>query len=127
MDVDETRKKKIREYLVAALIAAVIGIALGVYLGVGTGPDVRDQRRGTDTIGTELERAVDRERRAAGDAHELAGDAEGIAGEIDEIREELGNAEREAGLAVEGTDRADILIGECQSIIAGVRARGAKD
>ncbi len=75
----------------------------------------------------ELERAVDRERRAAGEAHELAGEAESFGDEIGSVREELEDAQREAGLALEGTDGADRLVGECQQIIAGVRRRGAKD
>ena len=58
---------------------------------------------------------------------ELAGDAESLGNEIGSVREKLEDAQREAGLALEGTDRADVLIGECQQIIAGVRRRGAKD
>ena len=58
---------------------------------------------------------------------ELAGAAESLGGEVGSVREELEDARREAGLALEGTDRADDLIGECQQILAGVRRRGAKD
>ncbi len=58
---------------------------------------------------------------------ELAGDAESIGDEIGSVREKLEDAQREAGLALEGTDRSDVLIGECQQIIARVRGRGAKD
>ena len=123
MDVEGNRKKAL--YLCAAVALGLL--ALGYFLCLGAGEDVRDQRGGTDTARGELERVVERERRAAGEAMELAGDAESLGDEIGSVREELEDAQREAGLALEGTDRADLLIGECQSIIAGVRARGATD
>ena len=123
MDVEGNRKKA----LCCGLAAALVLLALGCFLGLGVREDVRDQRNGTDAIGRELERAVERERRAAGEAHELAGDAESLGDEIGSVREELEDAQRETGLALEGTDRADVLIGECQQIIEGVRRRGAKD
>ena len=102
-------------------------LVAGYFLCFGVREDVRDQRNGTDTVRRELERVVERERRAAGEAHELAGEAENLGDEIGSVREELEDAQREAGLALEGTDRADSFIGECQQIIAGVRGRGAKD
>ena len=82
-------------------------LVAGYFLCFGVREDVRDQRNGTDTVRRELERVVERERRAAGEAHELAGEAENLGDEIGSVREELEDAQREAGLALEGTDRAD--------------------
>ena len=116
-----------KKALYCGIAVFALGAALGLCLGISTGEDVRDHGVGADALGRELERAVERERRAAGEALELAGDAESLGDEIGSVREELEDAQREAGLALEGTDRADVLIGECQQIIAGVRRRGAKD
>ena len=121
--MEGNRKKAL--YLCAAVALGLL--ALGYFLCLGAGEDVRDQRNGTDAARRELERAVERERRAAGEAMELAGDAERHGNEIGRVREELEDAQREAGLALEGIDYSDVLIGECQQIIAGVRGRGAKD
>ena len=123
MDVEGNRKKA----LYCGLAALALVLALGCFLCLGIREDVRDQRNGTDAARRELERAVERERRAAGEAMELAGDAERHGDEIGSVREELEDAQREAGLALEGIDYSDVLIGECQQIIAGVRGRGAKD
>ena len=71
MDVEGNRKKAL--YLCAAIALGLL--ALGYFLCLGAGEDVRNQRGGTDAIGRELERAVERERWAAGETHELAGDA----------------------------------------------------
>ena len=116
-----------KKALYCGVVFLALGVALGLYLGIGAGENVRDHGVGADAVGIELERAVERERRAAGEALELAGDAESLGDEIGSVREELEDAQREAGLALEGTDRADVLIGECQQIIAGIRERGAKD
>ena len=90
------------------------------------GKDVRDQRGGADAARDELERAIDYEQRATRETRELAGEAENLGDELGTVREKLEDARREVGLVVEGNDRADSLIGECQQIIAGVRARGTK-
>ena len=116
-----------KKALYCGLAVLALGAALGLYLGIGSGEDVRDHGSGADAARRELDRAVDRERRAAGEAMELAGDAEILGDEIGSVREELEDAQREAGMALEGADRASVLIGKCQSIIAGVRGRGAKD
>ena len=124
MDVEklELLEKKVLGGSARILVAAALGLLL--YLCFGTGSEVRDQRDGVGAVGRELERAVEREQRAAGEAHELAGDAVELRDEIEAVRDDLGDAQREAGALVEGTDRAEILIGECEQIIAGVRARG---
>ena len=58
---------------------------------------------------------------------ELAGEAGSLGDEIGSVREDIEDARREAGLAIEGTDRASVLIGECQSIVERVRGRGTTE
>ena len=114
----------LRKNLLCGAVGFLCGIALGLWLGIGGGENVPNNGIGIDAIRGELERAVERERRAAGEAHELAGEADSLGDEIGSVREELEDAQREAGLALEGTDRASVLIGECQSIVERVRAGG---
>jgi len=125
MDVGDN--KTVPKNCLWIIIAVAFGIAAWMLFCLGTGADVRDQRIGADAVGRELEHAIDHEQRAARETRELAGEAENLGDELGTVREKLEDARREVGLVVEGNDRADSLIGECQQIIAGVRARGTKN
>lgn len=103
-------------------IVIYLAVALSCYWLVGG--DVPDFFRGTAPVREELDRAAGYQRQAEQGIRDAEKSAEGITGAIDRSEEAVSGAAGTARRIESDSQRAGILIAECQQIIETVRRRG---
>ena len=88
--------------------------------------DVPDNGGGADEVRTELDGAIQSQQESIQDLRDAEIAAEDLRGEITDSRKEIGTAYESAKELGVQNDRAGEIIADCQSILRGVRQRGAR-
>jgi hypothetical protein len=109
--------KEMAALIIGVLIFMVATFGLGYMLGVERTKDVYSNGSGAAGVGEQIEQAGTDIQHAADGIKEAAGTA-------DKIGSGIKDAKDTAGYIQSTVDTSAELVSECQSIIAGIRARG---
>ena len=111
------KNKEVAALILVVLIFVVVIFGLGYMLGVARTKDVYSNGSGAAGVGEQIEQAGTDIQHAADGIKEAAGTADKIGSGIKDAKDTAGYIQSTADTSAE-------LISECQSIIAGIRARG---
>lgn len=109
--------KEMATLILGVLIFLVVTFGLGYLLGCERTKDIYSNGSGAAGVGEQIEQAGTDIQHAAEGIKEAAGTADKIGSGIKDAKESAQYIHSTAGTSTE-------LISECQSIIAGIRARG---
>ena len=109
--------KEMAALILVVLIILVVTFSAGYLLGVERTQDVHDNGGGAAGAGQQIEQAGADIQHAADGIKEAAGTADKIGAGIESAKESAQYIHSTADTSAE-------LVSECQSIIAGIRARG---
>ena len=110
-------RKEMAALIIGVLVFLVVTFGLGYLLGVKRTKDVYSDGTGTAGVGEQIEQAGTDIQHAADGIKEAAGTADKLGSEITDAK---GTAQYIHSTAADSAG----IIAECQSIIAGIRARG---
>lgn len=113
--------KEMATLILIVFVLLVAVFSAGYMLGISSaGSDVHDNGSGAAGVGEQIEQAGTDIQHAAEGIKEAAGTADKIGSGIKDAKDTAGYIQSTADTSAE-------LISECQSIIDGIRARGAQD
>lgn len=114
----QPNRKEVAAAILIVFILLVVAGSIGYMLGVrNAGSGVHDNGNGIDNVGGKLEEAGTAIGVAKNGIDAAAGSAEKVGAGINAAQESAGYIQHTADTSAE-------LIGQCQSIIDGIRARG---
>lgn len=116
---DKTKKMLVGIFIVVALCAAT-------FLCSRERADVPDNGIRADEVRGELDGVIQSQRESVQDLRDAEDTAQNLRGEITDSRKEIGAAYESAKELGLQNDRAGEIIADCQSILRGVRQRGAR-
>ena len=113
----EVSRKEMAVLVLVVFIFMVVVFSTGYCVGLWHGNHISDNGTGIESVGKELEQA-------GTNISDAKAGIEAAAGTADKIGSGIKDAKDTAGYIQSTADTSAELISECQSIIAGIRARG---
>ena len=113
----EITGKDVAVSVLIAVVFLVVAFSLGYLLGCERTKDIYSNGSGAEGVGEQIEQAGTDIQHAADGIKEAAGTADKIGSGIKDAKDTAGYIQSTADTSAE-------LVSECQSIIAGIRARG---
>lgn len=113
----EITGKDVAASVLIAVVFLVVAFGLGYLLGCERTKDIYSNGSGAAGVGEQIEQAGTDIQHAADGIKEAAGTADKIGSGIKDAKDTAGYIQSTADTSAE-------LVSECQSIIAGIRARG---